>query len=131
MVVPSFSKEHEMAYKETQVDDRKWIVYTSDDDHNIADYLIPDYSVTTDKLAPNSITSQKLIDGAVTTSKLSNEAVTADKLNASVLDMINGNVKAFDTVSDMQAATLAVGEKTMKWLRLHETKEISREKHQR
>ena len=60
-----------MAYKETQVDDRKWIVYTSDDDHNIDDFLIPDYSVTADKLAPNSVTSQKIVDGAITAQKIS------------------------------------------------------------
>lgn len=57
-----------------------------------------------------AITTAKLDDGAVTNQKLADGAVTSDKIDASVIDLFKGNVKAFDTVADMQAATLEAGD---------------------
>lgn len=46
--------------------------------------LVPDGSVTTDKLADGSVTTSKITDGAVTGQKLADGSVTADKLSATV-----------------------------------------------
>lgn len=103
-----------MAYKENQVDDRKWIVYTSDDDHNIDDFLIPDYSVTADKLAPNSVTSQKIVDGAITAQKISSLPTMSATIQGGAKlgsglevtdDVLSTTSRFYETVADMQADT--------------------------
>lgn len=43
--------------------------------------LVPDGSITTDKLADASVTTPKLADGAVTGNKMANGSVTFDKLD--------------------------------------------------
>ena len=61
---------------------------------------IEDGGVTTDKLGDGSVTTDKLVDGAV----------IADKVDASLLQLFEGNVRAFETVADMQAAELQAGD---------------------
>lgn len=50
-----------------------------------------------------AITTEKLADGAVTADKIADTSITPVKLSNSVLDMFDGNVKAFDTIAGMQA----------------------------
>lgn len=71
---------------------------------------IDDGAVTSAKLDDSAVTTSKLADGAVATSKIANGAVTLGKLDSAVADMFDGKVKAFDTVADMQAATLEAGD---------------------
>lgn len=52
-----------------------------------------------------AITTEKLADGAVTSAKVADESITPAKLSGSVIDMFDGNVKAFDTVAGMQTAS--------------------------
>lgn len=112
------------------VEKHRWLTYADDPDTvydgskimdgSVTTDKLADYAVTTDKIDDESITTDKLDDGIVTTAKLEDEAVTTakladgsvtgSKLDDTVLDMFEGNVKAFDTVTDMQAATLEAGD---------------------
>ena len=71
---------------------------------------LADNAVTADKLADNAVTTDKLADNAVTADKIDDESITLGKMDTDVLNLLEGNVKAFDTVADMQAATLEAGD---------------------
>lgn len=77
----------------------RWLTYADEPDTVYDGSKIMDGSVTTDKLA----------DYAVTTDKIDDESITLSKMDTDVLNLLEGNVKGFDTVADMQAATLAAG----------------------
>ena len=70
----------------------------------------PDTVYDGSKIMDGSVTTDKLADYAVTTDKIDDESITLSKMDADVLNLLEGNVKGFDTVSDMQSATLEAGE---------------------
>ena len=82
------------------VEKHRWLTYADEVD------TVYDGS----KIIDGSITTEKLADYAVTTDKIDDESITLSKLDADVLNLVEDNVKAFDTVADMQAAMLAVGD---------------------
>ena len=92
-------------YKENPVDKDKYIVYTSDDDHQITDVLIPDYSIEGDKLANDSVTTRNLVNGSVTPDKIASLPIMAsDKVGAAKLG--NGLVVVNDTLSTTSVGTI-------------------------
>ena len=70
----------------------------------------PDTVYDGSKIMDGSVTTDKLADNAVTTDKIDDESITLSKMDADVLNLLEGNVKAFDTAADMQSAMLAVGD---------------------
>lgn len=77
----------------------RWLTYADE----------PDTVYDGSKIIDGSVTTEKLADYAVTTDKIDDESVTLSKLDADVLNLVENNVKAFDTVADMQSATLEAG----------------------
>lgn len=62
------------------------------------------------KILDGSVTTDKIADYAVTTDKIDDESITLSKMNTDVLNLLEGNVRAFETVADMQAADLNAGD---------------------
>lgn len=70
----------------------------------------PDTVYDGSKILDGSVTTDKIADYAVTTDKIDDESITLGKMDDDVQNLLEGNVKGFNTVSDMQAATLEVGD---------------------
>lgn len=98
----------------------RWLTYADEPDtvydgskimdDSVTTDKLADYAVTTDKIDDESITTVKLDDGVITTPKIADGAVTFSKIDNFISDLLKGNVRAFDTVADMQAATPEVGD---------------------
>lgn len=67
--------------------------------------MIDDGAVTSAKIADGAVTTGKIADGAVTPNKIPDGSVSLAKLSNDVTDILDGTVRAFDTVADMQSAT--------------------------